>query len=403
MQDPSSARRLSRVAAIAFLCAFGSPLPCAPADLARAAEQPPVSAAPPAPASPAPPASPSGARPRPPQTATPAPPPPDIAIVATQDALVRFDAADKTTQELTREPVAWCAVDNRAQVLWYLRKEPAAASPQGPAPDGALLSLKFLDLSENRAPVTVVPATRIRSDAFPALVPVIDHGDETLGTELQPFGPAIFLHLKLHARPALAVSLSCEGDASWYCFKMDGAPPKPDASGDGAWPVKDEIAAALADLKKMTLLQTDALLGLRQRAGNRKLWHAGTERPMPRVGSVAARGCDPELDSCGSATSIPGTPFWSVVVATSRGDYAHETRQFYDPQRKRFFDPRQKGRASPKPLAGGPALGSMFISPSGRSLLMDREVISFEHGTLYKAEQICGWLGTGWRYTHTHP
>lgn len=403
MQDPSSARPRSRVAAMASLCAFGSPFLCAPADIASAAEQPAGAAAPRAPAPPAPPASPGGARPRPSQTAKPAPLPPDIAIVATKEALVRFDATDKTTQELTREPVAWCAVDNRAQVLWYLRKEPATASPQGAPPDASLLSLKFLDLRENRAPVTVVPATRVRSDAFPALVPLIDHGDETLGAELQPFGPAIFLHLKLHARPELAVSLSCEGDASWYCFKMDGAPLRTDASGETEWPVKDEIAVALADLKKMPLLQTDALLGLRQRAGNRKLWQAGTERTMPRVGSVPAKGCDPELDSCGSATSIPGTPFWSVVVATSRGDYAHETRQFYDPARKRFFDPRQKGRASPKPLAGGPALASMFISPSGRSLLMDQEVISFEHGTLYRAEQICGWLGAGWRYTHTHP
>lgn len=403
MQDASRAGLRLGIAALVILCPATTLHLLPRPDLAGAAAQPDVPNERTPSASPRQPLTPSSPQPQPSPAPTQELSPGDIAIIATKDALVRFNVKDKTTQELIHEPSEWCAVDNRAQVLWYLRKEPVLPSrPDSGRPDIELLTLRFLDLKENRAPVTIVPSTRVRT-SLPGLVPLIDYGDGTLGDELWHFAPTIYLRLQMQTNPKLTATLNCDGDASWYCFNMEGKPLKKLASGETEWPVTDTVAATLVDLNKMRLQQIDALVALKQRAGNRRLWRVGDEQERPRVRAVPAKDCEEDLGPCGSAVSIPGTPFWSVIVSADRGDFAHEVRQFYDPKRKRFFDPRQPGLTSPLPLKGEHALASMFISGSGRNLLMNGEVISFDSGVLVKGERGCGWLGAGWRYTHWHP
>lgn len=396
--------------------------PQAPLDAARTPTPPPAAAAPTLAVSPA---------------TRPAQPGEDVAILATTDALVRVSTRDKSMTELAHEHVTWCAVDNRAQAIWYLTAQ-AIPTPHQPESRGAaMLALKVIDLAElpeHSAPLTVVPPTRVRSSS-PELRPVVSYGDAaTVGDELSDFSAGILLQLNLAPRPRLRVELTCDGDAAWYCYQMDKEQEQlpgptensPDNSTEKWWPVNPDIAATLKDLKRMRLQQPDKLAALARRGAGRRQWldekdgnpnqngdkNSESSRPLPKVKSVLQKAC--EEGGCGEAKVIPGTPYWAVVVASSRGDFFHETQQFYDPARKRFFDPRRPGLSAPRPLAkekeavlkpgdDAHSLSSMLIARSGQSLLMDGELIGFDRGVVFKGQRVCGFVGGGWAYTHLHP
>ena len=304
----------------------------------------------------------------------------EVAVVATKDGLVRFNINDKSTTKLSPDPISWCAVDNRAQVVWYLTQD---------------FALKLIDLTAGAAPITIVPRTKIRAST-PTIFPIISYGKiGSIGDELATFSPMIRLQLEMQAQPKLTAVLQCDGDASWYCYKS--------ADGNAEPAINDEVAKTLADVRQLPLQEVAKLAALAQRGGDRPLWRTSEARNLPDVAAVPKTGCAEDLGGCGAARAIPGIPYWSVSVASSRGDFAHETQQFYDPLRKRFFDPLRPGISSPKPLAGEHAVASMFIAGSGRHLLMNGAVISFEKGVLLQGTRACGFIGASWFYQHPFP
>lgn len=398
----------ARAAADAAAVTSPAAAPSATLD-ASAPAAPDASAAPP-PAAPAP--------------AGQAPPGEDLAVLATADALVRVSTRDKSVTELAHEHVTWCAVDNRAQAIWYLTEQELPPPQSADSRHAEMVALKVIDLSgapEPAAPLTVVPPTRVRS-ASPELRPVISYGDSaTVGDELFVFSSGILLQLNLVPRPKLRIELTCDGDAAWYCYQMDKEQEPVPGTTETWWPVNPDIAATLKDLKRMRLQQLDKLTALARRGAGRRQWlgpkdqgsgSKGNDRALPKVKSVPQKPC--EEGGCGDAKAIPGTPYWAVVVASSRGDFFHETQQFYDPARKRFFDPRRPGLSSPRPLNrdkaegeklgdDGPELHSMLIARSGQSLLMDGALISLDRGVVFKGQRECGFIGGGWTYMHPYP
>lgn len=304
---------------------------------------------------------------------------PDVAVVATKAGLMRVPLGTPPTV-LRPGSVRWCAVDNRALGVWFLVPERANE-------ENSSLALRFLDLT-GALPETVVAAGIPQMGT--TFTPEINHGRYgTLGHEwegVEGLGPLIGLRLRLSAAPKIEPYVICEGDASYYCYE---------GPGQATQRLNDEMLTQVNQLKAVRLVSISSLAELGRRGGVRRLYSVEPKKiALPKV-SVPQAAC--EEGDCGEAMTIPGTRYLSVRVASSRGDYYHETRQFYDPRVRRFFDPRKPGLSAKTPLPSANALETMRVAPSGNAILMGSEVIDFIRGVLVKdVTSGCGWIGGGW-------
>lgn len=324
----------------------------------------------------------------------------DVAIVATKDALLRIDTSDAKATELTHEPTTWCAVDNRAQVLWYLvaEPEPAATPKDHTRQPRRKLALKVLDL---RSPGSV-PLEVSRSDKAEIAAhvqPLIAYADgRVLGAEQSGHGPDITLTLELARRPTLKAAEVCVPELPDLCLEEGLHEKRPLSELPEA--LKD-TALTLRALRRMQLQNVDKLTEFVERGKQRSLYFPTTERPLPPVRSVPTAPC--KIGGCGTAVVIPGTLYWAVTVASEPGDHAEYALQFYDPARRLFFNPRRVGAVSKLPFTAKNQwenhVSGMLIAPSGRKALMNDELIDFERGVLRKSERGCGWLNGGWYFS----
>ena len=151
-------------------------------------------------------------------------------------------------------------------------------------------------------------------------------------------------------------------------------------------------------LEGQPLLGRDALAEVYRRSiGPRPA--AAPPSPEPElVRTVPREPCTEEPGDCGRAVRLPGTPYWQVVVANSRGDFFHETVQLYDPDAAEFFDPRDPRARSRQPLAeSGETFTPAWVSPSGELALDHDTLVRLEGGIVASGfDQVCGFWGGGW-------
>ena len=122
-----------------------------------------------------------------------------------------------------------------------------------------------------------------------------------------------------------------------------------------------------------------------------------TVKNLPHVAKVPANQCEDE-GTCGAATTVPGTPHWTVTTEQSCGDGCYTSQQFYSPRSRVFFDPKT-GKKSPSPLPEY-SQENFVVSADGRGFVECSNkcaVVSFEKGVLQSWDgSSAGWLKGGW-------
>jgi hypothetical protein len=302
----------------------------------------------------------------PPRTGEPSPSP-ELAVVVTADGVVAIDAkGERVLLVAPQTDVSWCRVDPHGRVLWLRHGE------QG--------SLSLVDLESDAPPILVL-------ERAPETVIIAYPGHELGRPEAHEFQDAVVVHMDEPQR--VEPALGCDGDQAYYCY---------DEIDDLAAAEAKRLAEIRAMLEGQPLLGRDALAEVYQRS-TAPAPRQAPQSPEPElVRTVPREPCTEEPNDCGSAMRLPGTPYWLVVVANSRGDFFYETRQLYDPATSEFFDPRDAKARSPQPLAeSGETFVPTWVSPSGKLALDHDALVSFERGTVASGfQQVCGFWGGGW-------
>jgi hypothetical protein len=196
--------------------------------------------------------------------------------------------------------------------------------------------------------------------------------------------------VRMEDPPRIEAVLGCDGDMAFSCFGDDVE--------DFEAAHAKRLAALDETLRAEPLLGRDVLAAVVQRSGGPRPDDSPRSPEPEPVRTVPREPCGEAPEDCGSATRLPGTPYWLVVVANSRGDFFHETRQLYDPEQAEFFDPREPKVRSRQPLAGsGETFVPRWVSPSGELGLDDDTLVRLEGGILASGfSEVCGFWGGGW-------
>lgn len=319
--------------------------------------KPPTADAPPAPSAPVP-ALPGGG---------------ERAFVSDASGLVEVSTAGGS--QVVAPAAAWCSVDARANVVWYV--------------DAG--GLHAFDLTDRRSRAII-------RGALGELEVIVDWGArQQLGGEselLFDVGAAI----KLTGTPAIEVRMGCDGDRAVYCFE----------NGE-----QENPTAAVADLQRragnLKLADPAYVASLARRGQQGSLW---TPPPMPppmpkKKPTVDRKQCTEDASRCGQLTAIPASPLWLVHTANSRGDYYHETRELWDPATGEYVRPGGgklvRTKKPPAGTGGESDYRGMRVSPSG---VLSHGGAVFDAAKVYYQPKVteddgapvsCGWVGGGWR------
>ena len=230
---------------------------------------------------------------------------------------------------------SWCAVDARANVVWYV--------------DGG--GLHAFDLADRRK------RTIIEGELGEIAV-IIDWGEQQLGGESAlAFDVGAALRLA-GTTPALEVEMGCEGDRAVYCFEEDLETPIPRVA-------ETQRLAGTLELADPAYVAT-----LASRGKQGSLWSPPPVPPaMPKKKpAVDKKQCTEDPEACGTLTAIPASPLWLVQTANSRGDYYHETRTLWDPATGEFLrhdGARLVRSKTPPPTDADTDYAGLRASPSG--------------------------------------
>ncbi|MBL4635840.1 MAG: hypothetical protein JKY56_18415 [Kofleriaceae bacterium] len=273
---------------------------------------------------------------------------------------------DKRRWLLPKQEIGFCAVDNKAQVVWLVVGQ----------------RLATYDLVDSKL--------RYMSPELEGGIGdiLINHGDEQIGGE-NMVDPTIYLGVFLGDKIQFKSVVGCDGDGAWYCYEnFDGE------SADD-WPLIPELAKKKSAYDAVTAIDKDYLISLRTRGQNRKLWSEIPTEEAPRV-SVPVAACDEEPGECGQATHL-NERYWRVVVSNARGDYYHQDEQLYDSVNKEFIDARS-GQRSQAPSKDSGGITGMLVSPVGDQVLLHDTLLPLEGGKLTTVDgHFCGWVGGGFR------
>jgi hypothetical protein len=295
-------------------------------------------------------------------------PSPDLAVVIAEEGIVTLDAQGQRVRTLVPDPaVSWCRVDPFSNVLWFRHGETG--------------TLSLLDLESDGPPVTVLEQT-------PETI-VIAYPEQELGQpDTHEFADGIVLHMQ--ETPRVAAAIGCDGDMAYSCFD--------DEIEDLEAARTQRLAELDQALRAQPLLGIEVLKALVER-GRFYRPPAPAHGPEPEVvRTVPREPCEEAPEDCGTATRLPGTRYWLVVVANSRGDFFHETRQLYDPEAAEFFDPQDPKARSRQPLeASGETFVPTWVSPSGELGLAYGSLVELDQGVLASGfSDVCGFWGGGW-------
>lgn len=290
-------------------------------------------------------------------------PTPDMPVVVRDGAVVVLDEKGESVGTLLPSGASWCRLDPRGQVLW-------ASGEQG---------LVMVDLLTDAEPVVVL--------SKPPETIVIAYADETLGLPA-PHEFQEGVKVRMVEPPRLEAILGCDGDMVYYCIGDDAE------DFDAAL---DELQRANAAELATQLVPEEALASIVARSKGRRAAPVDPGRaPPPTRVAIPDDGCEEAPEDCGTASVLPGTRLWQVVVGNSRGDFYHEQAQLYDPKAGEFFDPARPDARSKTPLADQEGFEPRWISPSGTLALGYDSVVSLEGGVIAEdLDGVCGLWGGG--------
>jgi hypothetical protein len=289
------------------------------------------------------------------------------AFVADATGLIEVAPTGKTQVIAAAKP-GWCAVDARAQVVWFT------------GDDG----LYAFDL-DDRA-VHKIVAGQLDLDTVS-----IDWGNERLGGE-DKLAYQAALGVRMTATPPKVSSeLGCDGDEADYCY---------DAGGKN---LRSDLVDRLHRLDALALVDGAYVASLATRGKDRSLW---TPPPVPPAApshkpKLDRKACEEDASRCGQLIAIPGSALWLVITANSRGDFYHETRELWDPTSGEYLwvAGARLVRAA-VPQRGDTDYTDLRIAPSGGLMSIagavfdPTQVIYTPNGD---AAITCGWSTGGWR------
>jgi hypothetical protein len=315
------------------------------------------------------------------QAAPEAPPPPSApvpalpgggerAFVIDEPGLVEVSTAGNT--QTVAPATAWCAVDARANVVWFV------------APDG----LHAFDLTDRRTRTIIKRPLEV-------LQVIIDWGQQQLGGESK-LAFDVGVALRLAGKPTLEMEMGCEGDAAFSCYE-DGNSEKPN----------EDVAARQKLAGTLKLADPAYVAQLAERGKQGSLWSPPPTPPaMPKKKpTIDKKRCE-DTSSCGALTAIPASPLWLVHTANSRGDFYHETRTLWDPATGEYVrrDGARLVRSKALPAVGDAETdyGGLRVSPAGvltiDGAIFDGAKVHYAPKSTQAGVPIsCGWVGGGWR------
>ncbi len=268
-----------------------------------------------------------------------------VAILPGKAGLLAVSADGARQHLLVPAPVDWALVDNRASVVWF----------------GTRDAIRVLDLT------LAAPAPEVIVDALPTDVIegapgiVIDYGDAT--AELSIGHPA-------YHRILLAIGAA------------------PELTGDsGAWTDDEDFPKAVA-ARPLTPAVRARIVELWRRGEGKTLARPAPTAPIAPIAGVDPANCPDDEAMCGSASAIPGTALWRVVVGFSCGDGCHLGYRAYDPATKQFVDDPWEG-----------ILQMSWITGDGHAVVHDGGITRLDGGPGFAGSegvQGGGWLGPSW-------
>lgn len=290
----------------------------------------------------------------------------EVAFLRTAEGVVEIAVPGGARTLRAASDVGWCAVDDRARVVWLTRRAEEERE------------LAALDLTGPRRLFSIAPIPDV--DEI-----IIDHGEAGRLGGADPVSFRVALALVIAAAPRVHAVVGCDGDAAAYCYDEDGA-------------LLEEYGAIRRAADAVVLREPALVASLHARASGRAL--RPPEPPpaeLPRVSAADPAACHEVPEDCGSARPLPGTPYWLVVTSNGRGDYFHQSEQLYDPRSREFIDPRT-GARSPTPREGGDVEG-LQVSRSGEAFMIEGRVATFDGTVLFEHRDAapCGWVGGGYR------
>lgn len=266
---------------------------------------------------------------------------------------------------------AWCAVDARANVVWFTTSD----------------GLRAFDLADRRTR-TIIGA------ALGELAVIIDWGKQQLGGE-NKLSFDVAAALRLSGKPTLEMEMGCGGDRATYCFEEDLETPTA------------EVAAQQQLAGKLKLADPAYAATLASRGKQSSLWSPPPVPPvLPKKKPTVDKKQCTEQPTCGTLTAIPGSPLWLVEIANSRGDFYHQTRELWDPSTGEYVRPdgTKLLRSKTPPRDGMPDAtdyGGLRASPSGAlshgGYVFDATKVHYAPKKPDDPATSCGWAGGGWR------
>ena len=291
-----------------------------------------------------------------------------LAIVASKDGIIRVDLNGSSEGAFLYEgnDVSHCIMDHRTDVLWFVRYNEARDRS-----DWYGLDMKV----EGAAPVhfgEAVPGGYAIELEYPDRSRHGVHGE--LDGVVAPM-------LSLAGEPSLRPFIACEGDAAWACYE-----------DDEFTILSEELREMKAAIHATSLSEVAWLNTIASRDAIPAVADA-SEGPM--VEGVPEDRCLEAPGDCGFSVTVPGTPYLKVITHNDRGDYYHESHQFYDSSTGEFFDPMHEGEKKRQevPFADDEVVAPVggVIAPGAEAYATGEWLISFERGQIAEFQSVCGW------------
>jgi len=178
----------------------------------------------------------------------------ETAVFGTSTGLVAVPLVGGAPTPLTAGSVDWCAIDDRAQVVWLSTTHESGGV--------SVYDLALYDLALSGPPHVVARDVPIDVDER-----IIDYGAAGRIGGADPVSFRVALRLDLSGIPALGAAVGCDGDGATYCYQMDAW-----SEGD-PWPppLVPELEALRQRVAGLAIVDSEAVARVAARGHDRPL------------------------------------------------------------------------------------------------------------------------------------